>query len=105
MPLLAGLLAAIAGKFFGLFVLAFGAKWGVRIAAATALGTGYVACVAYWASMIIPWLESILTTQWGMLLGLLFPPVAGSVIAGLVVFWTCVAVQKYTSTLVKLAVG
>lgn len=105
MPLLASLLAGIAGKFFALFVAAFGAVWGVRIAAAVALATGYIACVLYWSSMIIPWLTSILSTQWGYLLGLLFPPVSGTVLAGLVAFWTCVAVQKYTSTLIKLATG
>lgn len=103
MPLLAAFLGAIASKFFGLFVAMFGALWGVRIAAAVALGTGYVACVLYWSSLILPWLSSILNTQYGYLLGLLFPPVSGTVLAGLVAFWTCVAVQKYTSTLIKLA--
>ena len=105
MPLLAALLAGIAGKFFALFIAMFGAKWGVRIAAAVALGTGYIACVIYWASLIVPWLTSILATEYGYLLGLLFPPVCGTVLAGLVTLWTCVAVQKYTSTLVKLATG
>lgn len=105
MPVLAALLASMAGKFFGLFVAMFGAKWGVRLAAATALGTGYVACVVYWSSLVVGWLDSILNTQFGFLLGLLFPPVSTTVLAGLVTFWTCVAVQQYTKTLLKLAVG
>lgn len=105
MPVLAGLLASIAGKFFGLFTAMFGAVWGVRIAAAVALGTGYVACVVYYSAMIGPWLGGILSTSYGMFLGLLFPPVSGSVLASLVTMWTCVAVQKYTSSLLKLAVG
>lgn len=105
MPLLGALLVGMAGKFFGLFVAMFGAKWGVRIAAAVALASGYIACVLYWASLIMPWLTAILDTQFGYVVGLLFPPVSGTVLAGLVTLWTCVAVQKYTSTLVKLATG
>ena len=105
MPLFATLVASIAAKFFALFVAMFGAKWGVRIAAAVALATGYIACVLYWSTLIGPWLLGILSTSYGYVLGLLFPPVSGTVLAGLITWWTCVAVQRYTSTLLKLAVG
>lgn len=102
MPLLGTLLAGLFGKVTALFIGMFGAKYGLRILAATALATGYVSCVVYWSGMIAPWMASIFATSYGSLLGLLFPPISGSVLAGLVGFWTAVIVQKYTSTLLKM---
>lgn len=104
MPLLSSLLAWIATKFFGVFVFAFGAKWGTRLAAATALAVGYVACVAYWAGMVGPWLAGVFSTSYGAVLGLLFPPVSGTVLAALATYWVCVAVQSYTKTLLQALV-
>lgn len=104
MPLLGGLLASIANGVSGLFVAMFGAVWGVRVAAAITLAGIYVSCVVYYTTMITPWLDGLLTHPWVGMLGLLFPPVAGSCLASLAAFYTCIVGKRYISSLTKLAV-
>jgi hypothetical protein len=45
----------------------------------------------------------VFSTQFGALLGLLFPPISGSVVAGVMGYYTCVVGAKYVTTLLKLA--
>lgn len=105
MPILAKLLAAIATGTLGFFTTLFGAIWGIRIAAAVAIGTIYVSCVVAYSAMIAPWLGVVFTTGYGWLLGLLFPPVAGSVLAALSGWWAIIVGKRYITMLTKLAVG
>lgn len=44
-------------------------------------------------------------SAYGQLLGLLFPPIAGTVLAGLGAYWTCVAGAQYVGNLMKIAIG
>ena len=65
----------------------------------------YISCVVYFSTMIYPWMQGIFNTAYGALLGLLFPPVAGTVMASLGAYWTCVIGVKYVSSLTKMAMG
>lgn len=105
MPSFAAFVGVILGKFLGVFVAMFGAVWGLRIAAVVAMATGYVACVVYWSTMLVPWFSAILGTSYGYLLGLLFPPISGTVLVGLVAYWTCVLTLQYTKQLWKAVAG
>lgn len=105
MPLLAAFLGTIGTSIFGLVAAIFGAKIATRLLAVAALATIYISCVVYFTSMISPWLSGVFSSTYGQLLGLLFPPISGTVIASLAGYWGCVASLKYVSSLTKMAVG
>ena len=105
MPLLATFLGSIGTGIYALMLSMFGAKIAARLAAVLALATIYISCVALFMGLITPWLGALFSSTYGQLLGLLFPPVAGSVVAGLGTYWSCVIGVKYVSSLTKMAVG
>lgn len=105
MPLLAAFLGSIGTSIYGVMLAMFGAKVAARLAAVMALAAIYISCVMLFTTTIGPWIGTIFATAYGQFLGLLFPPVAGSVIAGLGTYWTCVIGAKYVSSLTKMAVG
>lgn len=105
MPLLATLLSGIGTAIYGFFAAMLASRVAIRLAAVAALAAIYVSCVVYFSTIVGPWLLSVFATEYGMLLGLLFPPMAGSVMASLAAYWTCVIGLKYTSSLTKMAVG
>lgn len=105
MPLLATLLSTLGASIFGLIAAITGAKIATRLLAVAALATLYISCVVYFTTIIGPWIGTIFSGQYGQLLGLLFPPISGSVLASLAGYWGCVAGLKYVSSLTKMAVG
>lgn len=105
MPLLAKLLLGLLSPIFSLIVAAIGVKAAIRLTAVATLATIYLSCVIYFTTMIVPWLAGVFSSAYGQFLGLLFPPISGSVLAGLSAYWICVAGQKYVARLTKMAVG
>jgi hypothetical protein len=103
MPLLGALLSGLITQFVAFVGLLFGAKYAVRISAIIAIATIYLSCVVYYTTLIGPWIGTVFSTQFGALLGLLFPPISGSVVAGVMGYYTCVVGAKYVTTLLKLA--
>lgn len=105
MPLLAAILIKLLGGIYGLALAMFGAQWAIRITAAGTLAALYIACAITFSFMIVPWLAGILATSYGMLLGLLFPAAAGTVVASLGTFWACILAKRYSAKLVKMMVS
>jgi hypothetical protein len=105
MPLLGSLLLSLLKPIFNLIAAAIGMKAAIRLTAVATLATIYLSCVIYFTTMVGPWLETVFLTAYGQFLGLLFPPVSGSVLASLSAYWICVAGQKYVAKLTKLAMG
>jgi hypothetical protein len=105
MPLLAALLYKVLGWIYAGSLAIFGAQWATRITAATTIAGLYIACALTFSVMIIPWLAGWLATGFGMLLGLLFPPVAGTVIAALGTFWACILAKRHSVRLIKMVAG
>lgn len=105
MKLLGNLTLGIGERLFNFFASLFGLKNATRIIAAGTLATIYLACVLVFTTMIGPWMAALFTTAYGALLGLLFPPIAGTVVASLMAYRTCVVGVRYTSRLLKMAVG
>lgn len=105
MSLLAALLKSIGVYVGGLVISVIGVKMAIRLTAVATLAAIYISCVVYYSTMIGPWLIGVFSTAYGALLGLLFPPVAGTVLASLSAYWICVAGQKYVSRLTKMAIG
>lgn len=105
MPLLATLLASVGSGIYALIAAIVGAKIATRLTAVAALAAIYISCIAFFMGLIEPWLATLFSSTYGQLLGLLFPPTSGSVIAGLAGYWSCVVGLKYVSSLTKMAVG
>lgn len=105
MPVFGQLFFGFMSLFYRFMVKVVGAEWGLRLTAATTLAGLYVACAITFSIMIVPWLAAFAATQFGLLLGLLFPPVAGTVVASLGTFWACVLAKRYSVKLIKATVG
>lgn len=101
MPLLAALLKALMGGIYRLIAGIAAQTWGVRIAVVTALAAAYVAGVAGFSFFVIPLFSKITATGYGQVLGLAFPPAAGTVLGGLVVLWALVLANRLSVRLLK----
>jgi hypothetical protein len=102
------LIAWIAGKYAGILLAVQASAIARRFLFVAWLGALYLGCVLTFSNMVAPWFQAILqspTTSGqvvGNVVGLLFPPVAGTVLASLVIFWGCVAAMRYTSKLATI---
>lgn len=105
MPLGALFLGSIGSLIYKVIVYLVGAQHAARVAAILALASIYIACVTYFSGMIYPWLQGIFGSAYGSLLGLLFPPVSGTVMASLSAYWVCIYGVHYVSSLTKAAMG
>lgn len=105
MPLFATLFSGSIGALFSFFTAFMGEKYASRLVAITAIATGYVATVAAFSSFVVPLFSAITATSYGFILGLLFPPIAGTVVAGLMALRVGVLTWRYTTSLLKLAVS
>lgn len=105
MPLFGTLLASLGGAIYSLMVAMVGAKLAARMAAVFFLAGIYISCVIFFTGLIGPWLGTLFSSTYGQLLGLLFPPISGTVVASLAGYWSCVIGVKYVSSLTKMAVG
>ena len=101
MNALGKLLALVAGKFAALTIAIHASAVARRLLFVAWLGALYLGCVMTFTSMVAPWFSALLQFGGpaGAVVGLLFPPVAGSVLGSLVIFWGSVASMRYTSKL------
>lgn len=94
--LFAGFMTAIGGFLLKLFV----AKVTIRVvavAAITALGS---VLLLTFNNFIAPLVAQAFNTQYGQFLGLAFPPVAGTVLAGLLTLWAaCIAYRLHVEAI------
>ncbi|WP_143889407.1 hypothetical protein [Tepidimonas alkaliphilus] len=96
MPLFAALVQGLFGKLFAFLAAYVGRQWAMRIAVAMSVATGYVALVAAFNAFVSPLLSKLFATSWGHVLGLAFPPISGTVIAGLVGLWIAKVSFEYS---------
>lgn len=101
MSLISQLIAYIAGKYAALVLAIQASKVAQRFLLVAYIGGIYVACVQTFSNMVAPWFSGLLQSggATGAVVGLLFPPVAGTVLASLLLFWTCVVSVRYLSKL------
>lgn len=100
-----GVIVKVFEKLFSFVAGYLGIKWAQRLTAVALLASIYLACVATFTAWIGPLFGALVTTSYGFILGLLFPPISGTIVAGLMLYRMCVVGVKYTSRLVKMAVG
>lgn len=103
MVLIGTLVKGIGEKIFDFIANIIGARAAVRVFAVGFLASIYLACVLTFTAWIGPLFAAITSTAYGFILGLLFPPIAGTITAGLMTYRMCVVGVRYTSRLYKTA--
>jgi len=88
MPILGGLLVSLFTGLGGLFSAIFGAQVAVKLAAVAAfIGFGVV-LLAVFNTLVAPIAAAVFSTGFGQLLGLAFPPIAGTCLAAVAAVWS-----------------
>jgi hypothetical protein len=103
--LLGTLFRGLFEKLFASVAALLGATYASRLAAVALLASTYVGSVTLFTTTVAPWWEAITSTSYGAVLGLLFPPISGTVVAALMLYRGAVIAMRYTAQLLKMAVG
>jgi len=87
MPILGGLLVSLFTGLGGLFSAIFGAQIAVKLAAVAAfIGFGVV-LLGVFNTLVAPIAAAVFSTGFGQVLGLAFPPIAGTCLAAVAAVW------------------
>jgi len=105
MPILGGLLVSLFTGLGGLFSAIFGAQIALRLAAVTAfLGFGVV-LLGVFNTLVAPIAAAVFSTDFGQLLGLAFPPIAGTCLAAISAVWSACALYGVQRRALSLLAG
>lgn len=102
MPVFALLFKVAIGNMWALWLALTSLKASVRLAAVAIMAAAYVACVLGFSMFIAPLISSLFNTQYGQVVGLAFPPISGTVVAGIVSLWGCFVLKSYYMKVYKL---
>lgn len=102
MPLFASMVSAFFTALGGFLAKLFIARVAVRIAAVAAITALGAVLMALFNSVVAPMVSAMFTTQYGQFLGLAFPPVSGTVIAGITAVWLGCTTYKLQVQAVKV---
>lgn len=105
MPLLALLWKGLMGNAFALILALKSTERGIKITAALILAAAYIICVTLFTNYVSPLIGQLFNTTHGYVIGLAFPPIAGTVIAGFVGLWVSIVAQRYYRWVMKIGVG
>lgn len=95
MPLLATLIKSLFGNMYAMMLLLQSTRDGIRLMAIGILAAAYIACASFFTLFIAPLLLKLFTSSYGQVLGLAFPPISGTVIAGIIGLWGCIVTKRY----------
>jgi hypothetical protein len=105
MPLFAALFTAFFSSLGVFLAKLFAAKIAIRVVAVTALTALAAAVVTAFNVAVTPFVGAMFSTSYGQFLGLLFPPISGTVIAALMTFWLLVMTYRLQSRAIALTAG
>lgn len=104
MPLFAVLFKAVLGNLAAAVALFITTKYAIRMAAVLALAAIYITAVTLFSTTIAPLLGALFSTGYGQFIGLAFPPIAGSVVAGLGALWVSLVGFSYYQRFARILV-
>lgn len=102
MPLLGALLVSLFGGIASWLAEVVTRKVVVAGAAITAFGVATVALLAAFNGLVAPLVARAFSTSYGQVIGLAFPPVAGTCLATLGACWAACALYKWQAAAIKL---
>lgn len=105
MPVFATLVATLLGQVAGFMAKMFAAKLAIRALAVAALtGIGATLMLVF-NQVVTPLVAQLFNHEYGQFMGLAFPPVAGTVIAGLTTMWLACATYKLQERAILATAG
>ena len=102
MPLFAAMVSAFFNGLALFLARLFAAKVAIRVAAVAAIGAFGTALMLTFNNFVAPLVAQLFATSYGQLLGLAFPPVAGTVLAGVATLWVACTTYKLQVHAVKV---
>jgi ABC-type uncharacterized transport system permease subunit len=103
MPLLGSLLVSLFSGLATFFAQFLTRKVAVATAAVAALGTVTVALLAAFNGLVAPLAAAVFSTQYGQVLGLAFPPMAGTCLAIMASCWAACTLYSWQRKAIELA--
>lgn len=105
MPVLAALLVGWFTRFFSFLIAQIGFNWAIRVTIVSAVALVYVSLVVLFNTTISPLISSLFSTSYGTVIGLAFPPIAGTVVTSLSLLWVAKVGYSYLERMASLIVG
>ena len=105
MPLLAGLVSSLFTALATFLAKLFLARLAIRIAALAAIGVFGAALMVTFNTVVAPLVASAFNSSYGQFIGLAFPPVAGTCLAGLATLWVACTTYRLQVDATKLTAG
>lgn len=102
MPILGALIGNLFAGIAAFFVRVVVSKLAMRMIGVAALSALGVALIVAFNSWIAPLVSQLFSTSYGQVLGLAFPPVAGTVLSVYFLAWTSVLTYKLQARAVAL---
>lgn len=102
MPALALLLRGLLGNLYALYLATVAYRITTKLIGIAAMASAYLVFVLVFNAFIEPWIDSAMQTSYGQVLGLAFPPVAGTVLFGFVALWVALIAKRYYTSVIKL---
>lgn len=105
MPILGGLLVSLFTGLGGLFSAIFGAQIAVKLAAVASFLTFGVVLLGVFNTMVAPIAAQVFSTGFGQLIGLAFPPIAGTCLAAVSACWSACALYGVQRRALSMVAG
>jgi hypothetical protein len=87
MPLFASLFLAVFNKVFSFVAAYLGFKFALRLTVVLSLAALYIGGLTAFQNFVVPLVAALFSTSFGQVIGLAFPPIAGTVVTGLAALW------------------
>jgi ABC-type uncharacterized transport system permease subunit len=105
MPIFAAFFGALFTALSGFLLKIFVAKVTIRLAAVAALTGLATALLATFNGFVAPLVAQVFSNPYGQFLGLLFPPIAGTIITTLLTFYLAVKAYRIQARAISLTAG
>jgi hypothetical protein len=104
MPVLAALIVGWFTRFFLFLVAQIAFNWAIRITIVSSVAAVYISLVALFNTTISPLISSLFSTGYGTVIGLAFPPIAGTVVTSLALLWAVKIGYSYLERMASVLV-
>lgn len=104
MPLLGALIQSLFGNISALILALAASRYALALSAVLGLAGLYIAAVGAFSAFVQPLIGALFSTSFGQVIGLAFPPIAGSIIAGYYALWLGLVAFRYWSRFASLLV-
>ncbi|ODU08182.1 MAG: hypothetical protein ABS84_14100 [Rubrivivax sp. SCN 71-131] len=105
MPVFAALFKATMAGFYSLYLAIKAKEIALRLLAIATIAATYIAAVTMFTAYVQPLIAVLFATSYGQVIGLAFPPIAGTVLAGLVALWGALVAKNYYYKVIKIGVS